>query len=257
MKKTVVVMMVLAALMWTAPLPAASGAISVSPAVVMLRGEVGQSATQTLTFTNGSSQTLSFEMKAMDAVVRDGKRVYVEAGTLPGSIAATAAYSPRVFTVGPTESVRIDVTVTIPPNPSVRAIAVMCQGTTKLGSGPLRTTASLGTLFTFAIPGDVIAAETSPLTVQAPTATSNFLATQRVVSNGSEPVVARGMLAILDSDGALVGKQAIPAWRMLPGEGADIRVEYGGELTPGNYRALVTYDLTSKTLTSSAEFVVR
>ena len=36
-----------------------------------------------------------------------------------------------------------------------------------------------------------------------------------------------------------------------------MRVEYGGELPSGHYRALVTYDLTDKTLTSSAEFDVR
>jgi hypothetical protein len=65
------------------------------------------------------------------------------------------------------------------------------------------------------------------------------------------------MLAILDAAGALVGKQAIPGWRMLPGEITDIRVEYGGDLAAGHYKALVTYDLTEKTLTSSAEFDVR
>ena len=257
MKKTIVTMVALAALASTSALLAGDGALSVSPAVVMLRGEVGQSTTQTLTFTNGSSQTLAFEMKALDAVVRDGKRVYVEAGTLPGSIAATATFSPRLFTVAPNESVRIDTTVTIPPGPSVRAIVAMCQGTTKLGNGSLRMTASLGTLLTFAIAGDFIDAEASQLAVHAPTASSNFFATQRVVSRGTEPMVATGMLAILDAAGALMGKQAIPAWRMLPGEGADIRVEYAGDLAAGSYRALVTYDLTNKTLTSSAGFVVR
>src|SRR6185295_16821103 len=137
---------------------------------------IGQSSTQTLTFTNGSSQSLSFEMKAQDAVVRAGKRLYVEAGTLPGSIAATAAFSPRLFTVGSHETVHIDVTVTIPPHPSVRAIAVMCQGTTKLGAGPLQMTASVGTLLTFALAGDVIAAEATPLIVHEQTASANLSA---------------------------------------------------------------------------------
>jgi hypothetical protein len=231
--------------------------MSVSPAVVMLRGEIGQSTTQTLTFTNNTLQSLSFEMQAQDAVVRNGKRVFVEAGTLPGSIAATASFSPKLFTVGAGQSISIDVTVTIPPDPAVRAIAVMCHGTTKLGNGPLRMTASVGTLLTFALAGDVIAARASPLTIHAPTASSNLVAAQQVSNSGTEPMVATGMLAIVNDSGVLIGKQAVPSWRMLPGEVSDMRVEYSGDLLKGHYTAMVTYDLTDKTLTSSAEFNVR
>ena len=257
MKKTMFLMMLFAGLASAPVLRADEGSLSVSPAVVMLRGEVGQSTTQTLSFTNGTSQSLSFEMMAQDAVVRDGKRLFVEAGTLPGSIAATAAFSPKLFTVAPGQTVHIDVTITTPPRPAVRAIAVMCHGTTKLGSGPLRMTASVGTLLTFAIAGDLIAAEATPLTVRAPTASSNFVAAQQLANSGTEPIVIAGMLAIIDGAGALVGKQAIPSTRLLPGERTDVRVEYGGDLPSGRYRALVTYDLTDKTLTSSAEFNVR
>ena len=258
MKKTMVLItMMFAGLASAALLWADEGSLSVSPAVVMLRGEVGQSTTQTLSFTNGTSQSLSFEMKALDAVVRDGKRLFVEAGTIAGSIAATAAFSPKLFTVAPRQTVHIDVTITIPPQPAVRAIAVMCHGTTTLGNGPLRMTASVGTLLTFALSGDLLAAEASALTVRVPTASSNFSAAQQVANSGTEPMVATGMLAILDVKGALVGKQAIPPWRMLPGERTDVLVEYGGDLPSGRYRALVTYDLTDKTLTSSAEFIVR
>jgi hypothetical protein len=255
-KKTIALMM----FTWLATAPvlrADEGSLSVSPSVVMLRGEAGQSTTQTLTFTNGTSMPLSFEMNAQDAVVRDGKRLFVEAGTLPGSIAATTVFSPKLFTVAPGQAVNIAVTVTIPPKPAVRAIVVMCQGTTKLGRGPLRMTASVGTLMTFALSGGVVAAQASPLDVHPPTASSNFVAAQQLSNSGTEPLVATGMLAILDAAGTLVGKQAIPAWRLLPGERTGMRVEYGGDLPSGHYRALVTYDLTDKTLTSSAEFNVR
>lgn len=255
-KKSAVLMMLFAALL-PSTLRGGDGSMSVSPAVVMLRGEPGQSTTQTLSFTNGTSQTLSFQMVAQDAVVRAGKRLYVEPGTQPGSIAATAVFSPKLFTAAPRQTVQIDVTITIPPNSSTRAIAVMCQGTTKLGTGPLRMTASIGTLMTFALTGDVIAVEASALAVQPPTASSNFLATQHLANSGTEPVVATGMLAILDTRGALVGKQAIPPTRLLPGETSDMRAEYAGDLPSGLYKAMVTYDLTDKTLTSSAEFSVQ
>jgi hypothetical protein len=258
MKKTMLLMTMCAGLATAPVLRAEEQSMSVSPSVVMLRGEVGQSTTQTLSFTNGTSSSLSFEMQAQDAVVRDGKRLFVEAGTLPGSIAATASFSPRLFTAAPGQTIPISVTITIPPQAAVRAIAVMCHGTTKLGNGPVKVTASIGTLMTFALSGDVISVKASPLVVQAPTASSNFIGGQRVDNNGTEVMVATGMLAIIDGNGALVGKQAIPPWRLLPGERTDMRVEYAGELPTGRYRAMVTYDLTdNKTLTSSAEFNVR
>ena len=239
-----------------APLSADVGSMSVSPSEVMLRGNVGQTTTQTLSFTNKTSRALAFEMMAQDAVVHDGVRSYVEAGTIPASIAATAVFSPRVFTATPGQSVDIKVTVTIPPNTAVRAIAVMCQGTTKLGVAPLQMTGSVGTLFTFALVGDAIAATASPLLIQTPTASSNLVAGQEVANSGTEPVVATGMLVILDEAGAMIGRQTIAGWRMLPGETTPVRVVYDGSLAAGHYRAMVTYDLTDKTLTSVAEFDV-
>jgi hypothetical protein len=256
-KKAVVVSTLIATMASASALRADGGALSVSPAVVTLAGNPGQSTTQTLTFTNGTSQPFTFEMLAQDALVRDGKRTFVEAGSLPGGIAATAVFSQKLFTVPAGQAVHVGVTVTIPPRPSVRAIAVMCHGITTLGNGPIRMTGSVGTLMTFALTGDVIGAVATPLAVQPPTASSNFVASHRVSNSGTEPVVATGMLAILDATGTLAGRQAIPGWRMLPGERTDVRVEYAGELRSGHYRALVTYDLTDKTLTSSADFVVQ
>jgi hypothetical protein len=255
MQKTAVWAMLLG-LAAVAPLSADVGSMSVSPSEVMLRGKVRQTTTQTLSFTNKTSRALSFEMMALDAVVNEGVRSYVEAGTIPASIAATAVFSPKIFTAAPGQSVDIKVTVTIPPHAAVRAIAVMCQGTTKLGVAPLQMTASVGTLFTFALVGDVIAATASPLLVQTPTASSSLVAGQQVVNSGTEPVVATGMLVILDESGAMIGRQTIPGWRMLPGEKTPVRVVYDGRLAAGHYRALVTYDLTDKTLTSAAEFDV-
>jgi len=256
-KKTTILMILFAALAMASALRAGDGTVSISPAVITLGGQVGQSTTQTLTFTNRTSRPLSFEMNAYDAVVRDGTRGFVEAGSIPGSIAATAAFSPKLFTAAPGQSIPVSLTITIPPHASVRAIAVMCDGTTKLGTGPVRVSASVGTLLTFAIAGDVIAAKVSPLTVHPPTATATLVAAQQLVNNGTEPVVASGMLAIINAAGSLAGKQEIPMSRLLPGEKKDVRVEYDGDLAPGRYRAMITYDLTDKTLTSSAEFSVK
>lgn len=238
-------------------LGAEEGTLSASPAVVMLQGSVGQSTTQTLTVMNASKTVLSFDMVAKDVVVRDGRRVLVDAGELPGSVANTAVFSPKSVTVAPGEKRSVQVTVTIPSDPAARGIVALFHGTTKLQQQGMQVTASLGTLLTFAL-SENGSAEASPLVVKPPTATSNLSVEQQLSNDGSEPVLARGMLAILNPSGTLVAKQAMTARRLLPGERIDMSAEYGGELQPGRYRALVTYVLQNdKTLTSGSEFDVR
>jgi Fn3-like domain (DUF1034). len=234
---------------------AGDGSLSLSPAVVMLRGTAGQSTTQTMKLTNGASKQYSFDLQAQDVVVRDGRRVFVAAGQLPGSIAATAAFSRKSVTLAPGESVRVDVTITIPPKPSGRAILALFHGTTKV-QGPVGATASLGMLLTFALADDVLPT-TTPLKVHPPTATSNLAVAQELANSGTEPFVATGMLAIVNRSGALVGRTQVPPKRLLPGERTDIHAEYVGDLAPGHYRALMTYQLAATSVTSSAEFDVR
>jgi len=235
---------------------AGDGSLSISPGVVMLRGVPGQSTTQTMKLANGTSQPFSFELKAQDVVVRDGNRVFVDAGQLAGSIATTAAFSRKTVTIAPGESVRVDVTITIPPKPSARAILALFHGTTKVKQGNVGATVSLGMLMTFALSDDVVPTTTS-LNVHPPTSTSNLAADQQLSNGGSEPFVATGMLAIINRSGALAGRTAAPPRRLLPGERIDVRAEYAGDLAPGHYRAIMTYQLAATSLTSTAEFDVR
>jgi len=239
------------------PAFATNGSLSVSPAVVMLQGTPGQSTTQTLTIVNGSDQPFAFDMVAKDAVARNGQRVYVDAGELAGSIAATAVFSRKSIIVAPGERTNVTITVTIPPKPASRAIVALFHGTTRMKSAGMNATASLGMLMTFAL-SDNATATATPLSVRPPSRTANLALSQQLANTGTEPVLARGVLAIVNPAGALVAKQALPARRVLPGENFDMRAEYGGELAAGHYRAFVTYDLqNSKPITSSAEFDVR
>lgn len=237
-------------------LSAREGALSAAPAVVMLRGNAGQSTTQVLTIMNSTSQPFSFEMLARDVVVRNGARSFVDAGKVAGSVAATAVFSTKAATVLPGEKMNVSVTLTVPANPTVRAVVTMFHGTTKMNSYGMNVVASLGTLMTFALT-DQVSANASPLEVKTPTASTNLTLAQRLANDGNEPLLAKGMLAILNGNGTLVAKSALPARRLLPGERTDVRAEYPGELLRGHYLALVTYDLQNgKTITSSGQFDV-
>ena len=72
-----------------------------------------------------------------------------------------------------------------------------------------------------------------------------------------EPFVAKGVMAILNAQGTLIGKSELAPHRFLPGESAELGGEYPGELAAGHYRIFVTYDYDGHTSNQSAEVDVR
>lgn len=232
------------------------GALSLSPAVVMLRGDHGQSTTQTLRLVNSTSRAFSFDLIAQDIVARDGKRTFVDAGLLPGSIAATAVFSHPHIDVPAGGTLAIDITVTLPADTNLRAVRVLFRGTNRVMSGNVPMLASLGALLTFSI-GEEVTMSADPLVLRPQSATANLGASHTCTNSGHEPLVAKGVMAILDAKGALVGRSTLSPQRLLPGESAQIGGEYAGELDPGKYRVMLTYDYEGQTLTRSADVEIR
>lgn len=247
----------IAALLTTSSLVAATdGTLSLSPAVVMLRGSGGQSTTQTLTITNTTSRDFEFDLVAQDVVVRDGKRVMVRGAEVEGSIAATAVFSRPHVVVPAGQSASVEATVTLPVGTHQRAVALTFRGTNTVMSGKVPMTASLATLLTFTASNSVdLAAGALAVTPQSDAA--NLAVSSTCTNSGSEPLVAKGVMAVLDAHGALVGRAALPPHRFLPGETASLGAEYPGELGPGAYRVLLTYEYEGLTLTRSADVVVQ
>ncbi|HVK88805.1 MAG TPA: hypothetical protein VM513_32015 [Kofleriaceae bacterium] len=232
---------------------AAADALTLSPAVVPLGGRPGQSTTQHLTLFNGTAHELAFEVVAKDVAVIGGSRVFVNAGELPGSIAATAVFSAASVRLRPGEERSIDVTLTLPPRVGHRGVIVLFQGTTRIGGN---TVVSLGSLLTFDLAGkkSVAAGE---LHASPATASTNASFAIPVTNDGSEPMIARAAVAVVAANGVLVGKAALEPQRLLPGERAALRAEYPGELPAGTYRVIATVETVGRAVSRTVELVVR
>jgi hypothetical protein len=242
----------------TAPAPDASKpSISLSPAVIMAKGNFGQGLTQTLTLSNQTGRDFAFELVAEDVVVKDGKRIFVPAGETPNSIAATAVFSQKTVLVKPFSSASVDVRLTLPAQTSVRAVVAMFRGTDKLptSSGAVGMTASLGALITFNLT-DNVKLQPEAVRVSPASETANMKIAQWISNPGTEPALPEGAAAVLNSSGALAGKATFDPQRLLPGERLEFSAEYPGELPPGNYRVLCSFQFEGKTLTSEASFEV-
>ena len=232
---------------------AAAQSLTLSPAVVPLGGSPGQSTTQHLTLSNGTSQPLSFTVVAKDVVVRNGARTFVDPGELRGSVAATAVFSAHTVLIGPGEQRSINVTLTLPAQMTSRGVVILFQGTTRINGG---ATASLGSLLTFDLAGTQ-SVSIGELHADPPTASSNAQVTVPVTNDGSEPVITRGAAAIVTVGGALVGKVALAPRRLLPGERSALQADYAGQLPRGSYRVIATIEGAQHAWTRTAELTVR
>jgi hypothetical protein len=233
--------------------------ISLSPSVVMIAGQQGQSYRQTLRLTNHTSRELAFRLEAQDVVTDQGRRTFIAAGERDGSIAATAIFTPKELVIAPGGVGVAEVTLTVPRASAVRGVAAVFRGQTIVGrQNGVAMTASLGSLITFTLSGDILLEGANP-DVSAQTDTSNLAVTQWVTNIGAEPVVAGGTVALLNQAGALIGNIPVERQRLMPGERLSFRAEYPALLASGRYRAILSLeydDHQRKVLTSTAEFAV-
>ena len=208
--------------------------------------------------TNGTARPMAFDMIAEDAIVRDGKRVFVPAGELPHSIAATAVFSTPSVIVKPFSNASVDVRFTVPEGTDVRAVVALFKGTDKIpsGVGTVSMTASLGTLITFNMSDEIDVAADPIQTVQQTDVTNAAIA-EWLTNTGREPIIPSGMVAVLDSNGQLVTKAELPAQRLLPGERLQFKAECPTPLPAGSYRVFASYEFEGKTLTKAGELIVQ
>lgn len=227
-----------------------------TPAAVPLSGHNGESVTQVLTLKNESDLPLDFTMEARDVVVRDGARVFIEAGKLPDSIASSAVFTPRSVHIAPRSSGAVTATFTLPPEMRHRAVVAYFRGKTAVQSGNRKSFLSLGTLFTFTV-SDKISVAAGTLEAEPPSSTANAQLRTRLVNDGTEPVIPTGMAVIVDAGGRLMGKAQFNAKRLLPGEVATLVADYPGELAAGSYRAVATFDVAGRPLTLTSTLTVQ
>lgn len=236
---------------------AQSESLSLTPAVIMAKGTFGQGLTQRLTINNNTPDAFTFDMVAEDVAVKNGKRIFLPAGESEGSIAATAVFSPREVIAPPHSSASVEVTITIPQKTSLRAIVAVFRTrrvmtTNQKGVG---LTASMGTLMTFNLTDDTaIAAD--PVQIHLPSTTEDLNFEDVLTNTGSEPIIPKGIAAILNGSGRLIGKASFTIQRLLPGEKLPYKAEYSGTLPAGSYHALITFSYGDKTKTEQAGFAI-
>jgi hypothetical protein len=230
--------------------------IALSPAVIMVRCKPGQSTTQTLTISNHTDGEARFKLATEDVVVREGKRSFVPAGQTANGIASTSVATPASVVVKPGEEAIVQVTFTIPPETEQRAVVTFFRGVVApAGEGTVGLGASLGTLITFNVSSNYLV-EAGPVQASLQTAAANLILSEELRNRGSEPVIPKGVIVILNAAGKRVSKAVFAPQRLLPGERLMFAATNPARLAPGHYRTLSSFEFERKVLTSAGEFTI-
>jgi hypothetical protein len=238
------------------PADSSRASISLSPAVIMVRCKPGQGSTQTLTISNNTNAEVRFNLETQDVVVSDGKRSFSPAGLIANGIAATSVVSPTSVVVKAGEDATVQVTFTLPPETTQRAVVTFFRGIlAPQGDGVVGLGASLGTLITFNLSTD-FKLESGPLEASLQTPEANAILSQELHNTGTEPVVPKGIIVILNASGKRVAKAPFKTQRLLPGERVVFAATNPAQLAPGRYRTLSSFEFERKVFTSAGEFTI-
>jgi hypothetical protein len=235
---------------------APSASLSLSPAIIMVRCKPGQSTTQTLTITNHTAADVRFNLTTEDVVVREGKRSFSPAGQIANGIAASSVVAPAAVVVKAGEAASVQVTLTVPPETGQRAVVTFFRGVLAASAnGVIGLGTSLGTLITFNLSGDY-QVEIGPLEASLQTSTANMILSEELRNRGTEPVIPKGVIVVLNGSGKRVAKASFNAQRLLPGERLVFAATNPAQLSPGHYRTLSSFEFERKILTSAGEFTI-
>jgi hypothetical protein len=230
--------------------------IALSPADIMLtvRCRPGQGTTQALSIANNTASDITFHVVTQDVVVREGKRSLSPAGQIANGIAANSVAWPASLLVKAGGQGIVQVTFTLPLETRQRAVVTQFRavlapsGTATSGVG-----VALGSLITFSVSGDY-KVEIGP--VQAQNSAASVILSEELRNSGTEPVVPKGVIVILNESGKRVAKASFPPLRILPGEQLTVAATNPAPLAPGHYHTLSSFEFERKVLTSAGEFTV-
>lgn len=238
--------------------------LSIAPSVVRLKGKPGLSQDSAVrVFNNGVSplQVLS-EVSDVGNRVDENKnlvREFFPPGTLPFSCAKWILLREEEFILPPGESHEAKFLLSPPPDASGGSVCVVFfRGVPApdggAGPGAEKTKATiqiqprLGAMIFHEVEGTVQrTGHLTDVSVEAPTAGSPLKLRYVFKNTGNADILITGNFYLLDADKALVSKADLKPIRTFPGDEGHGETEWTGNLSPGKYQLVITFELGPET----------
>jgi hypothetical protein len=225
----------------------AKQSLGLTPALVDANVKRGLTYTQNFTVVNNTNTKLRFHCSVSDYWYDEHNvRLSGRPGTLPRSASLWVQFSPEDVIVEARTSATIRAIISVPKDAAGGYYTIpFFEG--EPAEKPIGQKAAsnfgvrLGGLLMLATEGaSEYNVEVKGSKVLPPTASSELELQLDIHNQGTAHVRLRGMFAILDSTGKLVGRGRNEEKTYLPGQHDIYRAPWGDTLAPGHYTAVVT-----------------
>ena len=226
--------------------------LGLTPAYIDATVKRGMSYKQGFTISNNTNTRLRFKCFPGDYWYNDkNEKLFGRAGTLPRSASMWVQFTPSEIIVEANASATVNVVISVPQNaeggyytmPYFEGEPADAADESGRKDGTARATFAvrMGGLLMFAVEGaSTYQVDITDGKINPPTASKELEILLNIKNSGNAHVRLRGLFAVLDPEGKLVGRGRIEEKRYLPGERNTLQALWGEELPKGKYTAIVT-----------------
>jgi hypothetical protein len=225
--------------------------LNVSPPSFRAVVEPGGSTSGIITVMNTSDNDIGINVYAEDWLYKpDGSKSFHAAGTTPLSCAKWIRLFPKKFQIEPHGKMAVQYTISVPEDVKGGYYAVIFSESVPLGKEgqegemTVRFAGRLGTVVYLETEGrSTRKASVESLSITPPQSNKPLEMALSYKNNGNVWIGAEGTLNIMDGEGNIFGKERFGPVNTLPGDTAEAKVEWLGDLEEGTYYAVVTLDV--------------
>jgi hypothetical protein len=223
--------------------------LSITPAFVEAKVKRGATYNKDFTLTNNTKTRLRFRFSVVDYWYnKNHQRIDGRPGTLPHSASLWVQFSPKELIVEANSSAIVKAIISVPQTASggyyTRPVFEAEDADVAVRQAGMTTAAVAinfrGLMMLTTEDNIEYNVEVSAGQVIAPSASSPLELSLEVNNRSTSHANLRGVFAIFNAAGELLGRGKIEENRFLPGEHDKLKTTWAGELAPGRYTAMVT-----------------
>jgi hypothetical protein len=225
--------------------------LGISPAYIEAKVKRGATYNKVFTISNDTPTRLRFRFSVVDYWYNEnGEHIDGRPGTLPRSASPWVQFTPTEIVIEPNSSAAAKAIISVPQTasggyytrPVFEAEAADRTEASHKGSTASASVAIQfrGLMMLVTETGAEYNVEVTGGKISPPTQSSALQIDLNVRNRSTAHAQLRGVFAILNPTGALVGRGRIDPKNYLPGEQDVYKAEWAGELAPGHYTAVVT-----------------
>ena len=250
MMKTTVSKLIFAAMLFAAVTPLFAQSLALAPAQIVEDFKPGVPFEYSLTVQNKGSQPVELHVQITDFWYNEkNEKVFNAPGTSPRSAANWIQFVPDKFEVAAGASQKLKAIITPPADARGGYYAVLFVESKPVATSQqtqdgkqIFTNMRLGCLVLLtAKDTEAYNVNLDDLKLVPPTDNQALKLTFSVDNKSNTHVFPQANLAILNPDRKLVAKAESDAKRFLPGQKDSMKVEWNGDLKPGDYTAVLSF----------------